>query len=241
MRLRDKINLLIDLLLALALAFIAGIGFLIKYILPPGREKILKYGDNKDFFFLGLDRHQWGEIHLFVAYVMLALLLLHILFHGKTLLCQVRKAITVTWLRRSLWVIVGVLCLVLFLFAFFISPEQRQTGDFLHRNTHSSLTKTRTYSTPSALEPEKDIRTAESMTNHDHGQRHMEESHSSLNGRMPLADTAKQFGIPMDEVKKRLGLPADVDALETLGRLRKTHGFTMQEVRESLEKNDGNH
>lgn len=241
MRIRDKFNLLIDLLLTLAMVLVAGIGFLIKYILPPGRERILKYGDNRDLFFLGLDRHQWGEIHLVVAFAMLALLLLHILLHWQTLLCLARKAVPAAWLRRFLWLVIGVLCLVLFLFAFFISPEQRQAGDFLHRNTHSSLTKTRTYSTPSVSEPEKDIRTAESMTNHDHGQRHMEESHSSLNGRMTLADVANQFGIPTDEVKRRLGLPSDVDALETIGRLRKAHGFTMQEARERLEKNDGNH
>jgi hypothetical protein len=236
MRIRDKFNLLIDLLLTLALALITGIGFLIKYILPPGRERILRYGDNKDLFFLGWDRHQWGSAHLIVAFVMLGLLLLHILFHWQTLRCLVRKAVPVTWLRRFLWAIVGILCFAFLLFAFFISPEQRDSRDFLHRNTHSSLTKTRTDSTPNVPEPEKNVRTVESMTHHDQGQKHREEDHSALNGRMTLADVANQFGIPIDAVKKRLGLPSAVDALETLGRLRKIHGFTMQEARERLEK-----
>jgi len=238
MRTHDKFNLLIDLLLTLALALIAGIGFLIKYILPPGRERILKYGDNKDLFFLGWDRHQWGSTHLIVAFVMLGLLLLHILLHWKTLLCLVRKAVPSAWLRRTLWLIIGVLCLVFFLFAFFISPEQRQAGDFLHRNIHSPLAQPRIHSIPRGLETEKETRSAENMPDHGQGQRHLEEDHSSLNGRMTLAEAAARFGLTMIEVTKRLGLPADADPLETLGRLRKTHGFTMQEARERLEKTD---
>jgi len=236
MKVKEKLNLIIDLLLMLALIFIAGIGFLIKYALPPGREKILKYGNNQELYFLGWDRHQWGSFHLLVAFIMLGLLVLHIILHWKTILCLVRKAISPVWLRRSLWAIVGVLCLVLFLFAFFISPEQREASDFLHRYSHSSPTPLGTHSTPNTPEPEKDIRTTATMTDHGHGQKHMEEAHSSLNGRMTLADVANQFGISIDEVKKRLGLPADVDLLETLGRLRKTYSFTMQEARDRLEK-----
>lgn len=236
MRLRDKINLLIDLLLTLALTFIAGIGFLIKYILPPGRERILKYGDNKDLFFLGMDRHQWGEIHLVVAFVMLALLLLHILFHWKTLLCLVRKAVPSVWLRCSLWVIIGVLCLILFLFAFFISPVQKEASDFLHRHVHSASVKPGINQNLHAPEPEKELASEATKTDRGQEHRHMDEDHSSLNGRMTLADVADHFRIPLDEVTRRLGLPAHVDSLETLGRLRKTYGFTMQQARERLEK-----
>ena len=238
MRLRDKINLLIDLLLTLALALIAGIGFLVKYILPPGRERILKYGDNQDLFFLGWDRHQWGNIHLIVAFVMLGLTLLHIVLHWQTILCLVRKAVPSAWLRRTLWLITGVLCLVFFLFAFFISPEQREASDLLHRNIHSPLAAPRIPSIPGGPETEKESRSAENMPDHGQGQRHLEDDHSSLNGRMTLAEAAERFGLTMTEVRKRLGLPAAVDPLETLGRLRKIHGFTMQEVRERLEKVD---
>lgn len=238
MRIRDKFNLLIDLLLTLALALIAGIGFLIKYILPPGRERILKYGDNKDLFFLGLDRHQWGGIHLIVALAMLGLLLLHILLHWKTLLCLMRKAIPATGLRRFLWAIVGILSFAFLLFAFFISPEQREAGDFLHRNSHSSPAQPRTPSLPSVPQMEMKTRPAGTMMDHGREQRHANEDHSALNGRMTLTDVAEHYKIPMAEVKKRLGLPADIDPLETLGRLRKAHGFTMQQARERLEKAD---
>ena len=191
---------------------------------------------NKELFYLGMDRHQWGKIHLVVAYVMLALLLLHILFHWKTLLCLVRKAIPQAWFRRSLWMIIGILCLILFLFAFFISPVQKEASDFLHRHAHSASVKPEINQNLHAPEPTKEL--ASEATKTDHGQEHlhMDEDHSSLNGRMTLSDAAKQFGISLDEVKKRLGLAADVDSLETLGRLRKTYGFSMQEARDRLEK-----
>jgi hypothetical protein len=236
MKVREKINLFIDLLLTLALALIAGIGFLIKYILPPGRERILKYGENKDLFFLGLDRHQWGSIHLVVAFVMLGLLVLHILLHWKTILCLVRKAIPRAWLRRSLWVIVGFLCLIFTLFAFFISPVQKGAEDFLHRHAHSASVKPGINQNLRATEPEKELASEATKTDHDQEHLHTGENHSSLNGRMTLADIAIQFRIPLDKVKQRLGLPAHVDSLETLGRLRKTYGFTMQQARERLEK-----
>jgi hypothetical protein len=236
MKVREKLNLIIDLLLTVALVFIAGIGFLIKYTLPPGREKFLKYGNNKELYFLGWDRHQWGSIHLAIAFVMLGLLVLHIILHWKTILCLLRKAVPPVWLRRSLWGTLGVLCFFLFLFAFFISPEQREASDFLHRHAHSASAKTMINQNLRAPEPEKKLSSEAPKTYRGQEHRHMDEDHSSLNGRMTLADAAKQFGISLDEVKKRLGLAADVDSLETLGRLRRTYDFTMQEARDRLEK-----
>ena len=50
---RGKINLTIDLLMFLTFTLIGGIGFLIKYTLPPGRELILKFGKNTKLFFWG--------------------------------------------------------------------------------------------------------------------------------------------------------------------------------------------
>ncbi|MHC4076764.1 MAG: DUF4405 domain-containing protein [Planctomycetota bacterium] len=60
---RAKLNLIIDALLLLCLAGIAGIGFLIKYVLVPGYQRWEIYGRNVSLFLWGLDRHQWGTIH----------------------------------------------------------------------------------------------------------------------------------------------------------------------------------
>jgi len=53
----------------------------------------------------------------------------------------------------------------------------------------------------------------------------------SLTGQMTLADIERRYGIPTQEMAKRLHLPPGVPADETLGRLRQQYPFTMDEVR----------
>lgn len=61
---RNKLNLLIDALLSLLVGLLAGGGFLVYYVLVPGRDAKLKYGQFAELKFLGLDRFQWADIHL---------------------------------------------------------------------------------------------------------------------------------------------------------------------------------
>jgi len=50
---KSKLNLVIDALLLLCLAAIAGIGLLIKYVLVPGYQRWEIYGRNVSLFLLG--------------------------------------------------------------------------------------------------------------------------------------------------------------------------------------------
>jgi hypothetical protein len=76
-----KLNLVIDLIMFLVMMAVAGIGFMIKYVLVPGSERNEIYGKGVELFYWGLDRHQWGNIHLILSLILLFLLLLHIFFH----------------------------------------------------------------------------------------------------------------------------------------------------------------
>ncbi|HPI72880.1 MAG TPA: hypothetical protein PK843_17265 [bacterium] len=69
MKNRNQIDLIIDFFMLLVLASLAGIGFLIKYGLPPGREQIQSTGSNNELTFYGWDRHQWGDSHYVLAAV----------------------------------------------------------------------------------------------------------------------------------------------------------------------------
>jgi hypothetical protein len=60
---QSKLNLLIDAVLLLALALMAGLGFLIKWVLVPGFLRNEKYGSDVELEFFGLDRHEWGSVH----------------------------------------------------------------------------------------------------------------------------------------------------------------------------------
>jgi len=247
---RGTLNLVIDAVMFLALAFIAGVGFLMKYTLPPGREKILKYGENVQLYFLGLDRHQWGAIHLTAAYIMLGLLVLHIALHWKAIVGLVRNAVPLPLLRSTLTTILILLCAVCFTFAFFVAPTRKDDGDYLFRNARSRAFEKPTDVNQSVERLDgKDVRAEEGrehpggggparQTGESPGPGSVGRGYEAIRGSLTVADVAKIYGIPVGEVKRRLGLPAHVEGSETLGRLRKIYGFTMQQVRERLEKAD---
>ena len=50
---RSKLNFVIDALMFLCIMAMAGLGFLMKYILPPGREVVARYGRNLLLTWLG--------------------------------------------------------------------------------------------------------------------------------------------------------------------------------------------
>jgi len=80
---KTKVNFIIDALMFLCMSAIAGIGFLIKYTLLPGQKRWIVYGDNVELYLWGMDRHEWGEIHLIIGFTFLGLLALHIILHWK--------------------------------------------------------------------------------------------------------------------------------------------------------------
>jgi len=53
---RAKLNLTIDIVLLLLLMTMAGIGFLIKYVLLSGEKRNVIYGQNINLELLGMDR-----------------------------------------------------------------------------------------------------------------------------------------------------------------------------------------
>jgi hypothetical protein len=251
MKNRGKINLTIDLLMFLALAFIAGIGFLIKYILPPGRERILKFGENIELVFLGMGRHQWGAIHLVAGFVLIALFVLHIIFHWKVIGSLIRQAVPPFLLRRTLTAVITLLGVVLFLFPFLIRPQKSGNDDFLHRHsrptTPAGPVSERVVSkldTPAGIvtveKAADDIHKIETRRHTENGavseKQGDHERQTSLQGRMTIADAARLSGFSTQEVKKRLGVPGTVSDHETIGHLRRIYGFTMEQARAWLEQ-----
>jgi len=94
----------------------AGIGVLIKYVLVSGK--------NINLLFWGLDRHEWGTIHLIVSLTFMLLLVLHIVFHWKMITCLIKRPIPSNTVRAWFNVSVPIFGFILFFFAFLIIPEQ---------------------------------------------------------------------------------------------------------------------
>lgn len=62
----------IDIALFFSMCFLAGTGLLIHYRLLPGSR------GGHGLTFLGLSRHEWGNYHLWAAYLLIALLVVHL-------------------------------------------------------------------------------------------------------------------------------------------------------------------
>ena len=125
---RSKLNLIIDGLLLLCIASIVGIGLLVKYVLVPGFQRWEIYGRNVELFFWGLDRHEWGTIHLIIGCVFLSLLGLHIIFHWSMIVGIYGKLIPnrlAGWITAVVFVVLTGLLLV---FPLFVKPEVQGGG-----------------------------------------------------------------------------------------------------------------
>lgn len=131
---KAKINFVIDALMFVDMALIAGLGFLMKWVLPPGRERVLKYGANIDLSLFGLDRHQWGTVHLCASLALLVLLVIHIVLHWNWITGTLTHLIASRAARIVVAVVFVLICAGLFALPLWVSPEKSDTPPFLHRN-----------------------------------------------------------------------------------------------------------
>ena len=120
---KAKLNFVIDALMFLCMAAIAGLGFLMKYVLLPGRDSTIKYGRRVDLALLGLDRHDWGAIHLYLGFLLLALLVLHIVLHWNMIPGLFARLVVPSRQRWQIASVYVLLTAALLLFPFLISSE----------------------------------------------------------------------------------------------------------------------
>ncbi len=247
----SKINLMIDAIMLIVLMIIAGLGFLIKYVLLPGYKVNEVYGGNVELFFGGLDRHQWGAIHLYVSLFFLFLVLLHIILHWKMIICIFRNMFSGRKTRLVLALGVPLVSLFFIFGPLFIKPE---VTDFERRNLrnrvfagnvksgfHSSDIKaSASVNQGSALVDEAEQETMVSHDSHDEmqeiphngkGMAHHDQYDSlNINGSMTLSEVATRFNIRVEELAEVIKVPVEY-AEERLGRLRKLYGFGLNELR----------
>jgi len=85
---RNKLNFAVDLVSFVNLAALAATGIIIKYVLPPGsggRGASLSGGRGGEHIrtLLSMTRHEWGDIHFYLAVVFLVLITVHIMLHWR--------------------------------------------------------------------------------------------------------------------------------------------------------------
>jgi hypothetical protein len=125
---KPKLHFVIDAMMFLTLMALAGLGFLMKYILPPGREVMARYGRNLYLSWLGWDRHDWGDIHLYLAFALLTLLVIHLILHWKQIVGLFQRLVPDPRRRYKIALIFLLLSLLLIYFPFLITPDMQPRG-----------------------------------------------------------------------------------------------------------------
>jgi hypothetical protein len=83
---RTALNFIVDLVSFVVFAALAFTGFIIRFILPPGTGgsgRQLHEGLGREHIktFWSMSRHEWGDIHFYLAVVFAVLIAVHIILH----------------------------------------------------------------------------------------------------------------------------------------------------------------
>jgi hypothetical protein len=204
---KPKLNLVIDAIMFVDLMAVAGLGFLMKYVLLPGYKINEVYGSGVELSFLGLDRHQWGTIHLILALFMVFLLVLHIIFHWDMILSIFRRMIITRRVRVVTGLLLGIIGLALVVLPFSFKPEVSEDGRKHNRNRVSGINVPRT---------------ADTM--------HYHYNQVEIDGTMTLNEISAKYNIVVEELAGVINVPVAFSQ-ERLGRLRKRYDFKMDDLR----------
>ncbi|WP_439153092.1 DUF4405 domain-containing protein [Winogradskyella sp.] len=109
--------------MTLCMSAIIGIGFLIKYTLISGQERWELYGSNVELYLFGMDRHQWGMLHLILGFVLFGLLAVHIYLHWNVVTTVYQRMIKQPLTKKIVALCFGIICTSLIIIPFFINPD----------------------------------------------------------------------------------------------------------------------
>jgi len=237
---KPKLNLIIDILLLILMAAIMGIGFLLKFRLLSGHEKWEKYGANLDTTLFGLDRHQWGTIHLILGLTLFVVLVLHIWFHWNMIICIFRKLIKNKGPRIIFTIVLCLLTLFFLIapFVFNIEIEDIREKQGYYKSHLQEKNIDTNSKKGNALNKENDKSPKLKKIRNKKNQKASPEI--EIKGFMSIKDVSKKFNIPADKIKEHLGIPQSTPDSKRLGNLRKTYNFEMSKLRDFVKKNSEN-
>ena len=250
-KIKPKINLVIDAIMLFVMMAVAGLGFLMKFVLLPGYRINEIYGAGTELYFWGLDRHQWGAIHLYLALFLVFLLVLHIILHWDMIITIFRQMIEVKVTRYIIAISVGAIVFILVLAPLSVKPEIAEMERRHNRNRipeesfsvpgDNRTTIDRSVSTPaerphSSREQQSQVTgpppgpgTTSEHTESDDLHRHHNDQ-IEINGTMTLNEISVRYNIDVSKLARVINVPAEY-ANERLGRLKRSYGFEMDTLR----------
>lgn len=195
---RTTTNFVVDIVAFTAFVLLTATGLVERYILPPGTGRFQSLW--------GMNRHQWGEVHFWIAMVLMGILSLHILLHWKWIVCVLRGRQTTASAWRFAFGLVGIVGLVGLSLAPFLATVEPtgEAGRGRQQERHESRTN-------GSLVPVAGV---------------------EIRGSMTLAELEAATGVSATVIIDELGLPADVSREEKLGQLRRQFDFELDDIRE---------
>ena len=136
---RSTITWVIDLAAFVGVVLLVATGFLMRYALPAGSGGLHGLGTGPRAaarpiaFILGLTRHEWGEVHFWIAVGVMGILALHLLMHWRWIVYVLRGEPTnaVGW--RIALGIIGLLGLLAIVAVPLLIPTEHESRSELAR------------------------------------------------------------------------------------------------------------
>ena len=198
---KSSLNFWIDVITLSVLLAKIWTGLLIHFVLPSGQ------GRSKWQFLWGMNRHDYGNIHFYLAIGMGVLVFVHIWLHWSWICSVFCDLFHFSHPHKKSQIIWG-FCILLFL-------SVGCASSLLWANTQVTGAET--------SEEDYNSGPLSGMQNHDR-----------ISGQTTLSEAAKLAGISLEEFSQNLGLPLGVNPHEQLGRLRKVYDFDIHDVRQII-------
>ena len=219
---KSKLNFIIDIVMFICMTLIASIGFLIKFTLIPGKESWEIYGKNVDLLLFGMDRHQWGTVHLYIGFVLLGLLILHIYLHWKMIVGLYYKLITSPEIRKISLLIFMVVFIFLIVFPFVVNPN---VVDRVAGKGHQSVLRVHENEMETTMKQR-----VNKLQSNSHEKYTISGIAIEVKGYMTLTDVAQKYNVPVEIILNQLEIPKSALNVQKLGRLQKLYGFEMTDI-----------
>jgi hypothetical protein len=232
----SKLNLIIDIIMLMLMMLIAGIGFLMKYVLVAGYERNIIHGGNVNLMFCGKTHHEWGTIHLILSIVFLLLLVLHIILHWKMIVSIFKRIVPNRTTQITLVSLFSILSLLSISFPLFVSPNIVEK-EALYRNSQINKSLHTINPKEKNVVEKNPIPIHENKKAEKRKKRHiyLTKGKIELSGSKTLQFVADKYNVPVSVIESDLKIPKGFNN-ERLGRLKKLYSFHMNDVRASIAK-----
>lgn len=232
---RPQLNALIDAVAFVAFLLLASTGFLLEYQLRAGSGGLESHGGGRGAagrsiaLLWGLTRHEWGHVHYWIAWVLLAIMAVHLFLHWKWIVYTVRGKQSDASGYRLAMGSVALVFLVLLTAAPFMSATTSMTrAELLDARSGGGADD----GVAIAVERQESVPAEGSGDDAASDQQH----DTAVRGSMTLREIAEESGVPIEAMIREVGLPVDTDVDGRAGRLLRQNSLEMSDLRAAIER-----